>query len=251
MQTLDQTTVAFKNVGTLTKTGGSATTIWSVPVSGAGTISLQDGTLNLNGKASSSNTFSGTVTVASQGGLNFGQGGTFSAGKVQGTVTLTFSSQITVAAGFSFTGTTQFQGGMVSFTGAVTMGNVNLSGSGGMDSAGVVTISGELNWSAGTIQGTAVFNINSLTLSASATVTLEVGSGSVLNVTGKLDIEGNLNLSFPSSGYGPAVGTVVKAINFANNYLGDFGSILNGTLSDGDVLTPDYSSTGLAFMVTK
>jgi hypothetical protein len=246
----DSSLCVFNNTGTFEKTGGTGVSTWGLPITGPGTIDITVGTINFTGFSPTSN-ISGPVTVATSAGLNYGQKGTFSAGAVQGHGTLTFSSQTNVTGAFSFSGTTQIQGGMVSFTGTATMADLNLMVSGGVSAAGVVTVSGELNWSGGSIGGTAAFNINSLTLSSSSSVTLEIGSGSVLNVTAKLDLEGNLTLSFPTSGYGPPVGTVIKAINFANNYLGGFGEIFNDTLSNGDTLTPDYSASGLAFTVTK
>jgi hypothetical protein len=139
----------------------------------------------------------------------------------------------------------------VDFTATAKIAALNLMVNGGIYAEGVVTVSGELNWGGGSIGGTAAFNIDSLNISSSSSVTLQIDTGSILNVDAKLDLAGTLTLSFPSSGWGPPVGTVVQAINFANSYLGDFSAIYNTTLSDGDALVPDLTSSGLAFKVTK
>jgi hypothetical protein len=148
----DNSAVAFNNTGTFNKTSGTNTTLWSVPLAGAGAINVESGDLTLNGK------FTGTLTspiaISAKATLDYAQGGTLDGGKVTGAGTMNFDSGTTVSGTYSFAGLTQIQSGAgaISFQGATTIATLNLI-SGALAGPGPVTVTGATNWTGGGITG--------------------------------------------------------------------------------------------------
>jgi hypothetical protein len=69
-----------------------------------------------------------------------------------------------------------------------------------------------------------------------------------ISVNADFDAGGDITLDLTSSN--PAVGTVFKVLNFANNYLGAFADIDIPLLDSGYSLVPSLISSGLSFAVT-
>jgi len=244
----DTTAVVFNNSGSFTKSGGTGTTTWSVPISGPGTINIASGTLNLTGKLLSSIT--GAIAVQASAKLNYGQGGTLAGGQVTGSGTLIFTNGVTINGSYTFSGQTQIQSGsgVVAFNGSTTIANLNFI-NGTLTGTGAVTISGTMNWNGGTLAGSGLLTAGSLALAANATVNIELG-GRLVSVVGNLTLAGNLNLIDPG-GFLPPVGSIVDLFTFSSGFSGGFGVIGGETLSNGDILSPQLTDAGLSFLVTQ
>jgi hypothetical protein len=260
--------VNFTNLGSFVKSGGTATTNWQVPISGSGTINIESGTLNLYG--ASTGTITGKITVGSGATLQYGQGGTLENAEVTGKGTFNFTASATVTGTYSFTATAQIQGGTVSFDGlttaatlniqggtasfnaAITVANFNLTSGSADFNVTATTAIGNLTFSGGnlTMNSIASLNAGTLTLSASSTLNLQLGSGTAsIQVSGSVDLAGNLNFS-TTVGYDPAIGTLIPVLVFANGFSGNFGSIGGLSLGDGDGLSVDLSNSGFSLTVT-
>jgi hypothetical protein len=220
----DSSASLFNNASTgkFNKIGGTNTSNWSLPFTGAGPITIQSGTLSLNGTYTK--TITGTIAIATQAQLNYGQGGTLDGGMVTGTGTMNFNASATVAGTYSFAGTTDITGGTINFTGTTSIATLNLIG-GTMIGAAPVTVTGTMNWTNGTIQGTldipaaavlnmvtpnngccnaAGFSLSKMTLNNSGTVNLSSAgggtglylySGSVINNAGTWNVIGNVSVT--------------------------------------------------------
>src|SRR5262249_47505147 len=140
-------------------------TNWAAPVTGPGSINVTSGTFNLSG--ATSGTITGGINVGVGATVNYGQAGSTLAGsQVTGSGTFTFTSAVTVSGTYTFSGQTQIQSntGAVQFTGTATINNFNFI-NGTLGGIGSVTISGQWNWTGGTLSA-------ALTLSPTATATL-------------------------------------------------------------------------------
>jgi hypothetical protein len=232
----DATAVAFRNSGSLVS-GNTAITTWSVPFSGAGTMSVTSGTLTLNGN--STGTISGTITVASDATLNYGQGGTLTGGPETGGGTFNFTAGATVSGAYSFSGQTQITSGTISFGGATSIVNLVLEGNGAtMSGAGVVTIATSMNWTYGTIAD--VVNIAS---AATLTAIGEYAGPGLQMVGGTLNNSGKATLTQVAGSNGLTLyqGSVI------NNLAGaswTTGGALNLYVSAGDSTAVAFHNAG-------
>ena len=156
----------------------------------SGTVSVQAGTLLLDGGG----TNSGSVTVGVNGTLNATNNYSYAAG-----------STMTGAGVFSITGGTQTFGGPVTLS-----GTFNLSG-GTLAGAGDVTVSGTLNWSGGTMSG------------AGKTV---IAAGSLLNITSSVTLSRVLENNGSANW---SAGSLVFNVGTLNNN-GSFVASSNTTL---------------------
>ncbi len=161
----DQGAVVFNNTGSFVKSGGTATTSWAAPINGSGSINVASGTLNLDG--ASVGTITGPIAVQSGATLEYGQGGTLAGAQVTGSGTFIFTSTTTVSGKYSFSGTTEITAGTTSFNGATTIATFTLSGNSGMSGTGAVSVTGTMNWTGGTVNGT-----GGLTIPSAATLTM-------------------------------------------------------------------------------
>jgi hypothetical protein len=91
------------------------------------------------------------------------------------------------------------------------------------------------------------FNIQNMSLAPNSSLAFQLGS-SALSVNAKLTLNGNLTLT--PTGSNPAVGTIFKVLNFANNYLGGFANISIPVIGTTDYLQESLTSSGLSFTVT-
>ncbi|HZV34029.1 MAG TPA: CARDB domain-containing protein, partial [Verrucomicrobiae bacterium] len=156
----------FANAGSLTKVGGVNTTYFNVPLLNSGTVTVQEGTLDLQGGGVIESNFviqsNATLYLASGAFVNTLPALTSGTGKLQmtgGTLTLTSAT----IPGLLMTGGTlnlgmNFQGGTIS--------NLTISG---VTLAGTNTVTGTLAWNAGTVQGP-------LNISPSGIVNMGTGS---------------------------------------------------------------------------
>ncbi len=152
----DSSATAFNNTGTLNKTEGTGTSSWSLALSGAGPINIQNGTFNLGGSYPNSK-LAGPISIASGTTLGYGAGGVLDGGKVTGAGTLNFNAATTVTGAYSFAGITQIQSGSgvaITFQNPTTITTLNLI-SGVLAGPGPVTI-GTMDWTNGGITGTLV-----------------------------------------------------------------------------------------------
>jgi hypothetical protein len=187
----DGSAVAFNNYGTFNKTGGTNTSIWSVPFAGTGPISVQIGDLRLNGGFTG--TLKSAIGIAAKATLDYAQGGTIDGAKVTGSGTMNFDAATTVAGIYSFTGLTQIQSGSgaVSFQGATTMATLNLI-SGSLAGPGPVTVTGTTNWTGGGISG-----VLDIPAKAALKVTTPFNPNGSFNITGgTLNNSGTVTESF-------------------------------------------------------
>ncbi len=148
----------FVNDGTLSKTGGTGTSIigGGITFTDTGTLQALSGTLSLRGGG----TISGASTLTADPGadLDFG-GGTFAAvagSSITGTGTGTVSfsgATVTVAGTYSVSGTTFVGGGEVDFSVASCTGALTQTG-GTLAGAGTLTVTGPITWVGGYESGT-------------------------------------------------------------------------------------------------
>src|SRR5580658_3627929 len=172
----DGSAVVFNNTGSFVKGAGTETSTWSVPITGAGAINVEMGTLALTG--TSIGTLTGPITIQTGAVLDYGQGGTLAGGQVTGTGTLNFTAGVTLTGPYTFSGITQIQGGTVSFDGATTIASLNLTG-GTLGGTAAVTVSGEMTWTGGSVTDT-----GGLTIAKTATLTIDLNANTSIYLTG-------------------------------------------------------------------
>ncbi|HEY5912400.1 MAG TPA: hypothetical protein VJA21_17500, partial [Verrucomicrobiae bacterium] len=179
------TNAYFHNLGTLQKTAADGTTYVSVPIYNGGSVAAQQGALNFQ----NGSTIEGVFTASAGAGIVF-SGGAFR---------YSTAPTMTGPGAIQFTGGTltlltdvipnlQLNGGTLSLSpgfqgGSIT--NLTLSGS---TLSGSYTVTGTLNWSAGTIGGALSVNsggtVNWGGGTAGGPVTVASGGGLVLGGSG-------------------------------------------------------------------
>ena len=271
-------TVAFNNTGIFNKTGGTNTSTWSLPFNNTGTANLNTGSTSLTGIFPTSQ-LSGTINIAAAAALAYAQQGTLTNGKVNGagqftltpasnngTNSITGTYQINVPAQV-LGGTLNVKAGATldasnltltnaTFTvdGNTSIGKLNVTASNGntagstVAGAGSINVTDTLTWTGGSVDVTGSFNIQNMTLASNSAISFKLGS-SALSVTAKLSLNGTLTLT--PTGSNPAVGTVFKVLNFANNYLGDFADLSIPVLGTNDFLQENLTGSGLSFTVSQ
>jgi YD repeat-containing protein len=163
----------FVNAGTLSKTGGSGTSVVGngITLIDTGTIQAFAGTLSLQGGGTISG--AATLTAATIAMLDFGRG-TFTAAagtSVAATGVVSFSGGTVIESGiYNVAGTTLVNGGEVDFNSTASTAALNQP-SGTIGGSGTLTVSGQMTWSGGVMKGGGTTRI-------AATGTLEV-AGSV------------------------------------------------------------------------
>ena len=270
-------TVAFNNTGTFNKTGGTNTSTWSLPFNNTGTANLNTGSTSLSGIFPTSK-LSGTINIAAAAALTYAQQGTLTNGTVNGggQFTLTPASNNgtnTVTGTYQINVPAQVLGGTLNVKAAATLnasnltltnatftvdgstsiGKLNVTASNGtagstVAGAGSINVTDTLTWTGGSVNVTGTFNIKNMSLAPNSALSFKLGS-SALSVTAKLSLDGTLTLT--PTGSNPAVGTVFKVLNFANNYLGDFADFNIPVLGTNDVLQESLTSSGLSFVVNQ
>jgi len=175
----------FNNEGTLSKTGGTDTSIIAVPLNTTGPVQVASGTLSLQGGG----TISSAVTLNAATGttLDFGAGTyTIPAGaSITGTGSVSFeNATVTINGTYSVAGTTTVNyGAEVDFNTATTIPTLTLN-NGTIDGSGTLTVTGATTWTGGTMSGPGVTNAQgglTLTLNADGQNTVEYLSGRILN----------------------------------------------------------------------
>jgi hypothetical protein len=195
----------FNNAGTLQKSAGTGTTTINVFLNNTGTVDVASGTLSL--PAGGSNSSSYTVETGATLTLGGGSHGLNAASTVSGAGNVTFSgANVTLAGGYSVTGTTTISNGTVSFDSNVTVTTLTLSGgtlTGGAD----VTVSGTLTWTGGQMIGAGRTIANGgMTISGNNGKTL---SGRTLNNSGTATwTGGDINVFFDAVWNNLSGGTV-------------------------------------------
>jgi fibronectin-binding autotransporter adhesin len=298
-------TNAIHILGTLTKTGTGTlkfttgtTANPGIPTHITGLVTVQDGTLDLGGGGS----FSGLFDVHTAGTLVLGATINYTAGTIQGAGAITFAAgtHVVTAAQFNPTGTVNFTGGTITvgggwtplalgpigatvviqgvlnFDDAITItGSASFAApqtfedmvlSGTLTGAGDITVTGELDWTGGSMSGTGrtiiptggeltiaggshtlartitvngsaswtagdmAFEGGTLSVSLGATFAAEIG-GSV-NVSGASGVNTFNNAgSFTKSGSGTlSFGAATPGVQFVN---GGTAAVQAGTLSLG------------------
>ena len=193
-------TTAFNNAGTFTKSTATGSSYCNVPFNNTGTVTINSGTMNLNGGGTSTGSFAAGAT----GTLNFGGGTqavTLAAGKsFSGAGTMGFTGGTTTVGGagtYSVTGTSNITNGILNMNIASGAGDWAQS-AGNLSGSGTVTVpSGKsYAWSGGTMSGTGSTVIASgatLTISAGVAVQRQItvnGTGSWTG--GRLDFTGGV-----------------------------------------------------------
>jgi hypothetical protein len=273
----DSTPVAFNNAGSLNKSGGTNTSLWSIPLNNTGTINLSIGSLNLNGNYPET-TLSGTINIAAAAVLNYAQQGTLTNGQatgagmfnfttsnsngtnsITGTYKLSVPAQIlggtlnVKATGTLNASTLMLTNATLQVDGTTSIGNLSVSASGSssggaVTGVGSITVSDTLTWNQGSVSLTGTFNVQNMTFSPNSALSFKLGT-SALSITAKLTLNGTLTLTPTSSN--PAVGTAFKILNFVNNYAGDFLNFNIPVVGTNDYLKESLSATGLSFTVTQ
>ncbi len=212
---------AVNNAGTFNKTGaGTDTDFTGVVFNNTGTVNLTSGTLSINSGGSNS----GTIDAPAGTALNLGGSFTHAlSGTIGGAGTFNFLNGTHNFQGqFLPTGTVNFNGGtitiantMASIVATISGATVNFSvpqalttltmSGGAMQGNGDVTVTGTLNWSAGTMGG-AGHTILPGGATANVTSASSKGLNRTLDNSGTLNYSGN-NLYF---GYGAAVPGVIN-----------------------------------------
>src|SRR5271166_5235270 len=144
------------NAGTLSKTGGTGTSVVAVAITDSGTIEASSGTLSLSGGG----TFSGAATLSAAAGadLDFEAGsfttpsGSSITGSGTGTVSFT-GATVTIAGTYSVAGQTYVSSGEVDFNSTASTGTLTQVG-GTIGGSGSLTVAGLLSWYGGTMSGT-------------------------------------------------------------------------------------------------
>jgi uncharacterized repeat protein (TIGR01451 family) len=129
------------------KTGGTGTAAWAGTFVNNGTMTLSSGTLDFTESFSNNNAVSvpaGTLGLSGSGASS----GSFSTGTT-GAVDYAAGSH-TFSGSLSGTGKLKLSGGAVTITGTPSVTNMEMSG-GSTTGAGTLAISGQLNWTAGTL----------------------------------------------------------------------------------------------------
>ncbi len=251
---------AFNNAGTLKKSGGiGESIIGPFPVNNSGSIAAQSGTLTLSGGGASGGVLS-SFTAASGATLAF-ESGTFT---------------MNVGAGLSGGGTIAINGATVTFKVDIAIDTATVAfSSGTVNGAGVVTIRHTLNWSGGTMSGSATTTIadtgsinisgvvtldtRTLTTNLSAIGTMVGACGLVMrnsatvNNTGSFDIKvdcgANGNGTWNNDGSlkkSAGTGTALFGVTFNNSgtVLVQAGTIeLSGGGSNSGTMTPALGAT--------
>jgi len=150
------------NAGTLRKTAGTGTTTVSVACTNTGSIQVNSGTLSFSGGGLTTGT--GSFTVASGATLDLSAGAqAFNLGSsVTGAGTFSVSGATLNECGTHTVFSNLLSGGAwnVNPGGTATLGALNLSGSGTLGCSNLITVSGPMIWSVGTITGNNTLNVN-------------------------------------------------------------------------------------------
>ncbi len=171
----------FNNYGTLTKSAGAAEATIYIPVNNqsTGMVNANAGILKLAGGGTSTNEF-----MADGGMLEFG-GGThvLDAGSmITGTGVVAFSNGTTTMAGlYTVTGTTLITtNGQAEFNSPASTATLNVNG-GTVGGSGTLAVTGDLDWTSGTISNTAGVLINGVGSTMSTTGAKYLTGGKLTN----------------------------------------------------------------------
>lgn len=224
-------TVAFANAGALTKSVTTGTTRFYVPLTGAGTVSVQTGTLSLDGGGSAAGA---AFTVAAGATLDFGGGNFVISGSTYNAVGTTSVSGGSLSVTFpvtSFGSLLQISGGKLAINSATAIDNYAQSG-GDFYAAGAVTI-----------KGAAAFGGTSVLDGTSGASTVLKGATSV---SGVLQLDNNHQLlnqgaltwsGAPSSeidlGFNAFTGAPVGGGSIVNDTAGSFAIQTDGSIRKG------------------
>ena len=146
----------FLNAGTLSKTGGTGTSVVTsgITLIDTGTIQAFSGTLSLRGGGTISG--AATLTAATGATLEFG-GGVFTAAagtSITGAGVVSISGGTVTESGiYNVGGTTLVNGGEVDFNSAGSTGALTQA-SGTIGGSGTLTVTGLTTWTGGTMSGT-------------------------------------------------------------------------------------------------
>ena len=279
----DSSATAFNNAGTINKTAGTNTSIWTLPFNNTATANFNTGTTSLTASTNPNvnfpaGTLSGTINIAAAAALNFAQGGTLKNGQANGAGTFNLTTTNTNGT-TSITGTykatvpVQMLGGTLNVNAAATLNASNLtvtnatltvagttsigklnvtattgnSSGGTVNGPGTITVTDTLTWGAGSVNMTGTFNVQNMSLASNSSFGFMLGSNP-LSVNAKLSLNGNFTATL--TGSNPAVGTIFKVLNFANSYLGDFADFNLPIVGTNDYLKTNLTSSGLSFTVT-
>jgi len=274
MQNLD-TTSSFNNVGTVNKSGGANTTLWSIAFNNTGRLNVDSGTVTLNGTYANG-VLSGNIAVGSAGVLNYNQQGQLSNGTASGTglfnifasggsTSVTGTYKLTVPAQV-LSGTLSvisdatldasyltLSSATLSVAGSTSIGNLSVTAASGasgskVNGGGTINISDTLNWGDGTLNVTGIINTQNLTLAENSSIDFQLGS-SALSINAKLSLDGTLTVTLPTTN--PTVGKIFKVLDFGDGFLGSFlNSLLDVPIpGTNDHLTDTLSPSGLTLTV--
>ncbi len=182
----------FNNSGIFRKTNSTGQTLinWSLGFINTGTVDVQSGELLISADTQNTgvfNTASGSTTWFSSQGSSpqyvFNQGTTFTGaglirfGPSTGNSTFIMNSPVSVLA-------LQVGGGIVSMNGNLSVGTLDFS-SGEFRGSGILTVTGTMNWTGGTVSGPSTVTIASgAILNMSGSSLKIMGDGAVLNNLG-------------------------------------------------------------------
>ncbi len=259
---------AFNNLGTFVRTGAGDTDISGAAFNSSGPVSVNAGTLALNGGGT--HTASGDFAIAAGATLQLGGNHTLPAGSdIGGNGSLRVASGTSTYQGsLSTAGDLILAGGTLTVAGSVSVANLRATGGtvivNGPVSAAAITITGggvthnaaavtgSFTQSGGTLAGAGTLTIASqfswsggdMATNAGRTVLAAGVTGAITGTTipkrlGRvLDNGGNVTYSGSYLGFGP----IVNSVGVFNNLAGaSFTAV-----GDGDV-TPWYASAGHAF----
>ncbi len=225
----------FSNFGSFQHTGTSSSHIFIV-YDNDGSTQVTSGTLHLRGGGNSSGSFNAT----SPGALFFGEGThTLSAtSSVTGSGTLgIFTGSTVVNGSWTVSGTTDLQGGTISFNTAATTVNALLRGS-DVAGSGSLTVSGTMSWTAGRI-------VNGATLIGTHGATLNLIGGNEDIVGSTLNNDGTVNWTSGRirTGFGTHINNDGLWIAQANNAIvNDYGGA-QSTFSNSGIFRQQGSGT--------
>ena len=205
---------AFNNAGTFIKSAGTGETVFpagdkfvGIAFNNTGTVQVLSGSLNLAGGGMSS----GSFTSAPAGSLTFEGNHTLTASSSVDATQVTFAGTATVAGSYrvtqstsvngtaTFSGTVLDMGDTLDMVGVADLGSnaastttFNLRGSAVLFGSGELTVTGQFNWTGGTIAGKVSVSAGAgMTISSSANHFL---SGTLNNAGTAVFESGNMNL---------------------------------------------------------
>ncbi len=249
----------FLNERTLSKTGGTGTSIigGGITFTETGTLQALSGTLQLSG----GETLAGTVEATSGGSLVMTDPPTNLSGGTLTGATWIVGANSSLSLGATITtdsATIVFDGPGGTFSSLSGLAAIAAGGSLETLDGGSFTTAGDLD-NAGTIElAPGTLNISgNYTQEAAGTLAVGIGGLSAgsqygqMNVTEQATLNGALDINL-ASGYSPPLGASYRILNFgarSGNFSSEVGLVLSGTAS----LVPTYDSTpgpGLDLVVT-